>query len=119
MRASIMIAAACGVLVTTAFLGSEPAEAASSRGSYCLEYDEGGSDCSFTSLPECYASAAGIGAECYAVASPQAAMQEPGAYAFYHPSASLDIEAGPPPEGAMAAMLMRGRHARAHQNGHR
>jgi hypothetical protein len=118
MRASFMIAVACGVLVATAFLGPEPAEAAGSRGAYCLEYNEGGTDCSFTSLAQCDATASGINAECDAVA-PQAAMQEPGAYAFYHPDASLGIEAAGPPERAMAAMPMRSRHAsRAHRNGH-
>jgi hypothetical protein len=46
-------------------------------------------------------------------------MQEPGAYGFYHPDASLGIEAAGPPERAMAAMPMRSRHAsRAHRNGH-
>jgi hypothetical protein len=92
-----MIAAACGVLVATAFLGSEPAEAVGA-GSYCLEYNEGGTDCSFTSLSQCNETASGIGAECYAVA-PQAAIQE---------------------RGAMGAVPMRSRHAsRNHRDGHR
>jgi hypothetical protein len=33
-------------------------------GKYCLQYDLGGSDCSFTSYAECQATA-GEGAECY------------------------------------------------------
>jgi hypothetical protein len=35
------------------------------RGHACLEYDEGGTDCSFTSYAQCEATASGIGAECY------------------------------------------------------
>jgi hypothetical protein len=116
MRTSTILAVACGTLVATAFLGSEPAEAAGSRGAYCLTYNEGGTDCSFTSLAQCNATASGIGAECDAVA-PQAAMQEP-AYT-YHPDASLGIEAARPSEGAMAAMPMRSRHApRVQPTGH-
>jgi hypothetical protein len=34
-------------------------------GRYCLSYDEGGTDCSFTSYAQCQATASGIGAECY------------------------------------------------------
>jgi Protein of unknown function (DUF3551) len=34
-------------------------------GKYCLTYDLGGSDCSFTSYAECQATASGEGAECY------------------------------------------------------
>ena len=34
-------------------------------GRYCLSYDEGGTDCSFTSYAQCLATASGIGAECY------------------------------------------------------
>ena len=36
-----------------------------STGHYCLSYDEGGTDCSFTSYSQCLATASGIGAECY------------------------------------------------------
>jgi hypothetical protein len=35
------------------------------QGRYCLTYDVGGSDCSFTSYPECLATASGIDAECF------------------------------------------------------
>jgi hypothetical protein len=31
---------------------------------YCLNYNEGGTDCSFVSLAQCNATADGIGAEC-------------------------------------------------------
>lgn len=34
----------------------------------CLEYDEGGTDCSFTSYAQCEATASGLAAECYAPA---------------------------------------------------
>jgi uncharacterized protein DUF3551 len=32
----------------------------------CLEYAEGGTDCGFTSYPQCEATASGLAAECYA-----------------------------------------------------
>ena len=34
-------------------------------GHYCLAYDHGGSDCSFTSDAQCHAAASGIDAQCY------------------------------------------------------
>jgi hypothetical protein len=34
-------------------------------GKYCLQYDEGGTDCSFTSYAQCQATASGQDAECY------------------------------------------------------
>ena len=34
-------------------------------GRYCLQYDEGGTDCGFTSYAQCEATASGQGAECY------------------------------------------------------
>ena len=34
-------------------------------GHYCMTYDTGGSDCSFTSYTECQAAASGIDGECY------------------------------------------------------
>jgi hypothetical protein len=34
-------------------------------GHYCLSYNTGGSDCSFTSYSQCLAAASGIDAECY------------------------------------------------------
>jgi hypothetical protein len=34
-------------------------------GHYCLEYNEGGTDCSFTSFAQCQVTAMGIDAECY------------------------------------------------------
>lgn len=115
MRRIMMTVAACVALVATGFLAPKPAEAAGGRGSYCLDYNEGGMDCGFTSLAQCNATASGINAECNAVA-PLAAMQEPGEYAFYHPNAG--VEAAGPPEAAMAAMSMRSRNvSRVHRNG--
>jgi uncharacterized protein DUF3551 len=34
-------------------------------GHYCIAYDYGGSDCSFTSYAQCLATASGIGAVCF------------------------------------------------------
>jgi len=34
-------------------------------GYYCMAYNTGGSDCSFTSYGQCLATASGIDAECY------------------------------------------------------
>jgi Protein of unknown function (DUF3551) len=34
-------------------------------GRYCLSYDKGGTDCSFTSYAQCLATTSGIAAECY------------------------------------------------------
>ena len=34
-------------------------------GRYCLSYDKGGTDCSFTSYAQCLATASGFAAECY------------------------------------------------------
>ncbi len=34
-------------------------------GRYCLSYDEGGTDCSFTRYAQCLATASGLAAECY------------------------------------------------------
>jgi len=34
-------------------------------GHYCMTYDTGGTDCSFTSYDQCLATASGIDAECY------------------------------------------------------
>jgi hypothetical protein len=35
------------------------------HGHYCLSYNAGGTDCSFTSYAQCEATASGQGAECY------------------------------------------------------
>ena len=77
MRTSVMFAVACGAIAATA-PADEPARAANAwGGSYCLSYREGGTDCGFTSLAQCQASASGIDAGCYA--APHAALGEQGA----------------------------------------
>jgi hypothetical protein len=40
------------------------------RGHVCLDYAEGGTDCSFTSYAQCEATASGLAAECYGSAVP-------------------------------------------------
>jgi hypothetical protein len=47
------------------------------RGHACLQYDQGGTDCGFTSYAQCQATASGIGAECYA-APPGASNDQRG-----------------------------------------
>lgn len=71
MRTSLIIAVTCGVLMATASLGSRPAKAARSNVVYCLQYNDGGMDCSFTSRAECEATADGEGAECFNVTPPR------------------------------------------------
>jgi hypothetical protein len=56
-------------------------------GHYCLSYDEGGTDCSFTSHAECQATASGIDGECYGPSFPDERsfrnyMQQNGEYPF-------------------------------------
>src|ERR1700741_4982287 len=78
MRTSGMFAIACGAIAAAAVAG-EPAKAANAwGGSYCLSYRDGGTDCGFTSLAQCQASASGTDAGCYA--APRAALQEHDAY---------------------------------------
>ena len=67
-RRSIAIAALFA-LSTLAGIGlsSTAAEAGPvvPSGHYCLSYDEGGTDCSFTTYQQCEATASGIAGECY------------------------------------------------------
>src|ERR1700704_5809155 len=53
-----------------AFGTTEPANAGPivPPGHDCIEYAEGGTDCSFTSYAQCEATASGLAAECYAPA---------------------------------------------------
>ena len=47
-------------------LAAPSAEAQPMRSdTYCLQYGQGGTDCSFTSYAQCEATASGITAECY------------------------------------------------------
>ena len=56
-------------LPALAFAAMTPAAAQTApvvpSGHYCLSYDEGGSDCNFTSYEQCLATANGLAAECY------------------------------------------------------
>ncbi|HEV7599834.1 MAG TPA: DUF3551 domain-containing protein [Bradyrhizobium sp.] len=59
-------AVAFSALAFVAMAGS-PAKAGpiTPPGTYCMTWDIGGSDCSFTSYAQCEATASGIDAECY------------------------------------------------------
>ena len=103
MQRKIMTVVSLSVLVVIALLRSETTGAAGIRDAYCLEYNEGGTDCSFISLAQCNATAAGIDAECYAVAPPPAAIQEPAAITICFPSTSFATEVGRPPAGTTTA----------------
>jgi uncharacterized protein DUF3551 len=56
--------AALALLVHVAAPGAAHAAAATGTAHYCLDYNEGGMDCSFASLAQCNATADGMGAEC-------------------------------------------------------
>jgi len=56
--------AALALLVQVAAPSDAHAAPASGATHYCLNYNEGGTDCSFVSLAQCNATADGIGAEC-------------------------------------------------------
>lgn len=74
MRQGVMLAVACGAIGAAA-LAVESAGAANAwGGSYCMSDREGRSDCSFTSLAQCWASASGTDAGCYA--RPHAPQQQ-------------------------------------------
>lgn len=59
--------AAMAVSAATLLMIAEPASAAPHRAAvnYCLQYGEGGTDCSFASKAQCEATASGLLAECY------------------------------------------------------
>ena len=60
-------AAAIAVSAATLLVMAEPASAAPHRApvNYCMSYENGANDCSFTSYAQCQASASGRLAECY------------------------------------------------------
>jgi Protein of unknown function (DUF3551) len=62
---AIVLAVALSALAFAATPGAAQAGPIVPLGRYCLSYDEGGTDCSFTSYAQCLATASGIGAECY------------------------------------------------------
>jgi hypothetical protein len=79
-----------GRLVRTCFdrdAGSGEGRTYRTSGRYCLSYDEGGTDCSFTSHAECQATASGIDGECYGPSFPDERsfrnyIQQNGEYPF-------------------------------------
>jgi hypothetical protein len=60
-------AMAASVVTLMAIAGSASAATPPHRAAtnYCLEYHEGGSDCSFSSMAQCEATASGLAAECF------------------------------------------------------
>lgn len=62
---TIATAIALSVIAFSATPGAATAGPVVPPGHYCLSYDEGGTDCSFTTYRQCEATASGIGAECY------------------------------------------------------
>jgi Protein of unknown function (DUF3551) len=72
MKAVMRVVASAAGLFTLAFvvLDSSPAAASAQRPeTYCLGLGDGGTDCSFTSLAQCQASASGRNAICFRDAS--------------------------------------------------
>lgn len=69
MKTISMIAMASAVALSALAFAATPGAAKAGPivppGRYCLSYDEGGTDCSFTSYVQCLETASGIGAECY------------------------------------------------------
>jgi hypothetical protein len=65
-KRTLALAIAFSAFAFAAFSGTA-AQAApiTPPGHYCLQYNEGGTDCSFTSYAQCQDTAAGIDAECY------------------------------------------------------
>jgi Protein of unknown function (DUF3551) len=62
MRSSVTIAVACGAIALVAVAGEGAKTASAWGGSHCMSYREGRSDCSFTTLAQCQASASGTDA---------------------------------------------------------
>jgi hypothetical protein len=62
MASAIAFSALAFVTITATTAQAGPIVPA---GHYCLSYDEGGTDCSFTSYAQCLATASGMAAECY------------------------------------------------------
>jgi hypothetical protein len=69
MKTISMIAMAATVALSALAFAATPGAAKAGpivpAGRDCLSYDEGGTDCSFTSYAQCLATASGIAAECY------------------------------------------------------
>jgi Protein of unknown function (DUF3551) len=69
MKTNSIVAIASAVALSAFALAVTPGAARAGPivppGRYCLLYDEGGTDCSFTSYAQCLATASGLAAECY------------------------------------------------------
>jgi Protein of unknown function (DUF3551) len=69
MKKISMIAMASAIALSALAFAAAPGTANAGPivppGHYCLSYNEGGTDCGFTSYAQCLATASGIGAECY------------------------------------------------------
>jgi hypothetical protein len=68
--AAIAAAIAFSALAFSATPGAAKAGPIVPSGRACLSYDEGGTDCSFTSYAQCEATASALPAECYGSALP-------------------------------------------------
>jgi len=66
MNRFVQLAATAAVALLVHVAVPDAARAATGPGAarYCLSYNEGGTDCGFTSLAQCNATGDGIGAEC-------------------------------------------------------
>ena len=65
-KASTALAFVLSIFAFAAFSGTTALAAPiTPPGHACLEYNEGGTDCSFTSYAQCEATAAGLDGECY------------------------------------------------------
>ena len=69
MKTISVIALASAIAFSTLAFSATPGAAkpapALPPGRYCLSFDQGGTDCSFTSYAQCATTASGIGADCY------------------------------------------------------
>ena len=68
MRTALMTTIASAIILSVLGLAATGAVRAGPivpQGHDCIEYAEGGTDCSFTSYAQCEATASGLAAECY------------------------------------------------------
>ena len=71
MKAITAIALVVGLSAIAFGAGAAKAGPIVPSGHACIEYDYGGTDCTFTSYAQCEATASGQGAECYGSAVPE------------------------------------------------
>ena len=65
MKTTVAIALTVALSAAALDAGAAKAGPIVPRGHACIEYDMGGTDCSFTSYAQCEATASGQAAECY------------------------------------------------------